>query len=498
MKLNRFFTLFIVFSLIIPVQLFARSAPDSFADMVEKLSPAVVYISTSQTIKAPEHGGFGGLGRLFGDVPEGHPFEQFNELFKQFNVPDGFGGGRDRKTESLGSGFVISGDGYIVTNHHVVDKADEITITLNGGDHKYQAELIGSDKKTDLAVLKIKGNIKEPLPYVKFGNSDKSRVGDWVLIIGNPFGLGGTVTAGIISSKARDINAGPFDDFIQTDAAINRGNSGGPMFNMEGDVIGINTAIFSPNGVGSVGIGFAIPSNLATNIIEQIKDGGKVQRGWLGVRIQQITDEIAESMGLENNKGALVAEVMEDSPAMRAGVQVGDLIIEFDGKEVTTMKKLPRIVAETPHDKKVKMKIIRDGDEEILKVITGDLATYEEIEVAESGEGEFKGESSDEAEGKILGMKLSRINSELRKKFSIDKSVKGLLISEVDRDSAAFERNVRVGDVILEVNQIGVFSIADLKAVISDAKDKKRKSVLLLVHRAGDTLFIAIPVEDKK
>ncbi len=490
----KFFTLLVVVSLLIPMNLVARPAPNSFADMVEELSPAVVYISTSQTVKAPEGGGLGGLGNLFGEMPEGHPFEKFNDLLKQFNIPDGLGGG-DRKTESLGSGFIISSDGYIVTNHHVIEKADEITITLNGDSHKYQAELIGSDKKTDLAVLKIKDKIKESLPYVKFGDSDKSRVGDWVLIIGNPFGLGGTVTAGIISSKARDINAGPFDDFIQTDAAINRGNSGGPMFNMDGDVIGINTAIFSPNGVGSVGIGFSIPSNLAINIIEQIKDGGKVQRGWLGVRIQQINEELAESLGVDNTKGALVAEVIEYSPAMRAGVQVGDLIIEFDGKEVTTMKKLPRIVAETPHDKKVKMKVIRDGDVEILKVVTGDLAIYEESEVAEIDGEKESGKKSDDSGKKLLGMKLSPINSDLRKKFSIDKSMKGLVVNGVDRESGAFTRNIRAGDVILEVNQVGVFAVGDFKVVISDAKSKKRKSVLVLIHRAGESLFVALPIE---
>ena len=357
-----------------------RAGLPNFADLAEKLLPAVVNISSSQTIGAKKAEGGS-------DEPKAAPSSPFDEFFKNFmDKQKQGGGGTDNipapimpspthKATSLGSGFIIDAkQGLVVTNNHVIADADEITVILQDNTN-IKAELLGRDEKMDLALLHIKTT--HPLVDVKFGDSDKMRVGDWVIAIGNPFGLGGTVTSGIISARARDINAGPYDDFLQTDASINRGNSGGPMFNMSGEVIGINTAIFSPSG-GSVGIGFAIPSDLAQPVVEQLHKFGHTKRGWLGVRIQAMTDEIAESLGLDKRRGALVASTASDGPAARAGILPGDVVLSFDGKPVDEMRSLPRLVAEATVDKTVPLTVWRNGKEISLKVVVGELESAED------------------------------------------------------------------------------------------------------------------------
>ena len=360
--------------------------PASVAPVAEKLIEAVVNISTSQTLKGPE-------GVPLPKVPKGAPFEEFFEDF--FNRK----GGRspsDRKVSSLGSGFVIDGkEGYIVTNNHVIDGADEITVNFHDGSKLKVDKVIGKDTKTDLALLKV--TPKKPLASVPFGGSAKLRVGDWVMAIGNPFGLGGSVTVGIISAKQRDINSGPYDDYLQTDAAINKGNSGGPLFNMDGEVIGVNTAIISPTG-GSIGIGFAVPSDTAMVVIDQLRQFGETRRGWLGVKVQSLTDDLAETYGVKENTGALVAGITADSPAQKAGILEGDIILKFDGKDVTTMRGLPRLVAQTPIGKDVDVEVLRKGQKRTLRVAVGRLAEEDEPTKAsaqgrpqEQGQGQEQG-----------------------------------------------------------------------------------------------------------
>ncbi len=478
--MNRIKTLVILLITALPLAVNARPAPDGFADMVEKLTPAVVNISTTQVIKSPFSN------ERFQQFPPGHPFEQFNDFFEQFINP--YQG--DRKAQSLGSGFIISPDGYVVTNNHVIEEADEIDVILNDNT-QYAAKIIGRDPKTDLALLKIEA--ETPLPYVEFGNSDDARVGDWVVVIGNPFGLGGTVTAGIISARARDINAGPFDDFIQTDAAINRGNSGGPLFNLDGEVIGINTAIFSPNGVGNVGIGFAVPSSLAEGIIRQLKSNGEVERGWLGVRIQDVTEEIAESMGIESENGALVAEVMNDSPAAEAGLETGDIILEFNNTPIEKMKQLPRVVAEAKTGQEVPVLVLRGGDRISLTVKVGELEEEEELS-GSSGGGD--GDNSEQDDGdNVLGMSLRPIDDGMRKRFGIAQDVTGLIVTGVKFDSPAGSSGIRRGDIVLEADQQKLQDAGQFADIVKQVKKSGRNSVLLLLQRAGDAIFMAVPVE---
>jgi len=474
---------FLAILLLSPSSLGAHPAPDGFADLAERLTPAVVNISTTQEM--PSAGGIQG-GSPFGQkLPEGHPLAPFNELFRQFGNPKL----DKRKATSLGSGFVIDPEGYVVTNSHVVDKASSIQVIF-GDDSEYEAELIGRDAKTDLALLKIEAD--KPLPYVSFGDSDNSRVGDWILAIGNPFGLGGTVTTGIISARARDINSGPFDDYIQTDAAINRGNSGGPMFDMDGKVIGINTAIFSPSG-GSVGIGFAVPSSLAEPIIKQLKDSGKVERGWVGVLIQHVSDDFAEGLGLEEAKGALIAEVVKDGPADEAGFKVGDVVISFNGKPINEMKKLPRLVAETKIGSTVPVIVWRDGEEVTLQVVIAVLDEGKEEKVISSINKKDKGIDESQV---VLGMEIKPLSGEIRKRYSIGKDVKGGAIISVDPNSVAAERGIQKGDVIVSSgNQQRLESASALQDLIDKAEEKGRKSVLLLISRGGSNLFIALPLK---
>lgn len=455
----------------------ARPAPDGFADLAERLMPAVVNISTSQTVQQRRSRG-----------PGAPPFNDFFEEF--FNQRRGGPSQPEsRKVSSLGSGFVVDPKGIIITNNHVIEEADEITINFADGS-KLPAELIGRDPKTDLAVLKVES--KKRLPFVPLGDSEKARVGDWVIAIGNPFGLGGSLSAGIISAINRDINAGPYDSFIQTDAAINRGNSGGPLFNMKGEVIGVNSAIISPSG-GSVGIGFSIPSNLATSVIGQLRQYGETRRGWLGVRIQAVTDELAESLSLGAARGALVSEVSPDGPADKGGVKVGDVIVTFDGKEVPTMRDLPRIVAETKIDKPVSVEVIRRGKSKKLSVVTGRL---DEPDLAKATQNNDAPKKNGNGEYMHSGLTLQNINPQSRRDFELGDKASGALVVDVDRSSAAFEAGIRAGDVIAEIDQQAVGSAKTAVEALQRAKKNGRKSVLIFVQSRGTVRFIALPLSN--
>lgn len=461
----------------------ARTAPESFADLAAQLLPSVVNISTTQVSKAKPPARGGNPSPDSPQVPPGSPFEEFFKDFFDRNPQEN----RPRRNTSLGSGFIIDATGIVVTNNHVIADADEVTVTLHD-DSTLKAEIIGRDAKTDLAVLKVKTDKK--LSAVKFGNSDVTRVGDWVLAIGNPFGLGGTVTAGIVSARARDIQSGPYDDFLQTDASINRGNSGGPMFNLAGEVIGINTAIFSPTG-GSVGIGFAIPASLARPVVDQLRQYGKTRRGWLGVRIQQVNDEIAESLGLDKARGAMVAAVTANGPAEKAKIEPGDVVLTFDGKDVNEMRRLPRIVAETPIEKKVVATVWRKGKELKLDVVVGELDENETAALAPDP-GSKGGKEGARTTIDALGLSMAKLNPELREKFDIDTGVEGVVITDVTTDSPAALKGIRAGDVIVEVAQEQVKDPKDVADRVKKAKDAGRKSVLMLVDRQGDLRFVAI------
>jgi serine protease Do len=452
---------------------------DTFADVVERITPAVVNIATSKSVRrgqaSPEF--------PFPQPPPGSPFEDFfREFFDQDRAPEN----APRRTASLGSGFVVDPAGYVVTNNHVIAEADEISVVF-GDDSTYEAELIGHDSKTDLALLKITGD--KPFPAVTFADSDAVRVGDWVIAIGNPFGLGSTVTAGIVSARSRDIRAGPYDDFLQVDAPINRGNSGGPSFNLNGEVIGINTAIFSPSG-GNVGIGFAIPANLAVPVIESLKAEGRVKRGWLGVRIQTVTDEIAESLGLDEAAGALVASVTPDGPAEDATITAGDVILEFDHKPINRMRGLPRIVAETPIGKEVEVVVWRRGERETFGVTLGELPEEEELAALTEPDVELPSTSS--AAIDPLGVTVATITDELRTRFELPADVQGVVILEVTEGGAASKESLRPGDVIVEVGQEEVNSPPEVAAKVGQAQQEDKKSVLLLIDRLGDLRFVAL------
>jgi serine protease Do len=458
---------------------YARSAPDSFADLAEKTLPAVVNISTTQTIK-------GGAGPGRPQFPPGSPFEEFFKDFfdKQQQQPNNKS---PRKATSLGSGFVIDASGLIVTNNHVIADADEIFVRFQD-DVTLPAKLIGRDEKTDIAVLKVETD--KPLPFLPIGDSAKARVGDWVVAIGNPFGLGGSVTAGIISARQRDIRSGPYDAFIQTDAAINKGNSGGPLINLAGEVIGINTAIYSPSG-GSVGIGFAVPTSLAKSVIGQLRKFGETRRGWLGVHIQTVTDEIADSLGLGSARGALVANVTEGGPAEKGGVLAGDVILRFDDKEVDKMRKLPRLVAETEVGKSAAVVVWRKGKEVRLSVDLGRLEAQEAKAVATS---DVPDSNSKAALVDEIGADLATLDDKLRAQFSISEDVDGVVITELKPDGNAAQKGLEPGDVILEINQDSVASPGDVASMIAKAVEAGRTSVLLLVNRSGDRRFIVVPV----
>ena len=470
----------------------ARPAPDSFADLAARLLPGVVNISSSQTVTASSDKP--GVGPEMPMFPPGSPFEQFFKDFMERNKHHGDNPAEPpRKMQSLGSGFIIDPSGIVVTNNHVIDGADEITVTLQDNTN-LKATLIGRDQRTDIAVLKV--TPEKPLPAVSFGDSDASRVGDWVLAIGNPFGLGGTVTAGIVSARGRDISQGPYDNFIQTDAAINRGNSGGPLFNMDGDVIGINTAIYSPSG-GSIGIGFSIPSNLAKQVVAQLRNFGHARRGWLGVKIQQVTPDIAESLGLKDASGALVAGVESAGPAEKAKIRNGDIILKFNNQDVKEMKNLPRIVAETDINKEVPVTVWRDGKEVSLDVQVGELPEDQQA-TATTDKPADKPAQTATVELSGLGVSLSPITPEARDKFQLSQDQKGVVITDVTQGTPAADRGLKAGDVIVAVPQEDVSTPADVKDRVEKVRTAGKLSVLMLVQSSDGLRWVPLSVTDDK
>jgi serine protease Do len=463
---------------IMPVPAQARG-PDVIADVAEQVIDAVVNISTKQTVDM-------GTNEV-PDLPPGSPFEKFFEEFLKKRGKDG--APVPRRVNSLGSGFIIDPTGLVVTNNHVIAGADEVNVILNDGT-TLKAELIGRDTKTDLALLKVTPT--KPLKAVKFGDSDKLRLGEWVIAIGNPFSLGGTVTAGIVSARNRDIQSGPYDNYIQTDAAINRGNSGGPLFNLDGEVVGVNTAIISPSG-GSIGIGFAVPSKTVMPVIDQLREFKEVRRGWLGVRIQTVSAEIADSLNVKPSRGALVAGIDDKGPAKPAGIEPGDVIVKFDGKDIREMRDLPRIVADTPVGKDVEVTVIRKGKEMTLHVKLGRLADAEKQASLSPKKDEPEEKSTVK---KALGLGLADLTEALRKQHKIKGKVKGVLITEVDPDSPAAEKHLMPGMVIAEVQQMPVSTAAELQQRLADLKKGGKKSaVLLVITPDGDPSFVALKLE---
>jgi len=472
---------------------FARPAPESFADLAEQVAPAVVNIAVvSET--AP------GMTMEQGQRPElpFGPDHPLNEFFKRFfgdqmprgderGMPQSPGG---QRAMGVGSGFIIDPEGYVVTNHHVAGDAKEITVTLASG-ASYDATLIGSDDKTDLALLKIEAD--EPLPHVGFGDSDKMRPGDWVMTVGNPFGLGGTVTAGIVSARGRALPGGTLIDFLQLDAPINRGNSGGPAFDTEGEVIGVNTAIYSPNG-GSIGIGFAIPSNLAEQVIADLRDDGEVERGWLGVRIQQVTPEIAEGFGIETPRGALVASVEPGSPADKAGLKAGDVILGWGGQEVAEMNDLPRLVAFTPIDEQREVTLWRDGRETTVAVTTGALRPEQQVSSREPEQDRGSVSPSRGTELADSGVVVADLTPELRRRYELEQSEGGVVIVGIAPGSPAAEQGLQVGDVITSIALEPVKSASEAKAKVEARREQGQSVVAVKASRRGVDSFFALPL----
>jgi len=476
-----------------PETALARPAPDSFADLAQKLLPAVVNVSSSQVIASRGPG----VGPEMPIFPPGSPFEQFFKDFLNRNRPGQRGGNNDqpqpeRRAQSLGSGFIIDPAGYIVTNNHVIEGADEVSVTLQDNT-TLKAKIVGRDESGDLALLKV--NSDKPLPTVPFGDSGAMRVGDWVLAIGNPFGLGGTVTAGIVSARGRDIHQGQYDDFIQTDAAINRGNSGGPLFNMDGQVIGMNTAIYSPSG-GSIGIGFSIPANMVKAVVAQLKDFGHPRRGWLGVRIQQVTPDIAESLGLKESTGAMVAGVNDGGPADKAKIHNGDIILKFNNQDVKEMRTLPRIVADSEVGKSVPVVLWRDGKQVTVQAVLAEKP--EEAKVASASSDTEKTPVAKPTEISGLGIKLAPITQEMKDKFSLGADQKGVVITDVTPKSSAAERGLKPGDVIVEVQQGEVTSPADVQQKVDSVRKESRKSVLMLIQRQDGLQWVPLSLSGDK
>ncbi len=448
----------------------ARPAPDSFADLTARLLPSVVNISTSQTLKAPPK-------NALPDIPPDSPL---SELFKNMLGR----GGRPQHVTSLGSGFIIDPSGYIVTNNHVIENGEQITVTFSD-DTTMPARLVGRDVKTDLALLKV--DPRKPLPSAKFGDSDKARIGDWVLAIGDPFAIGTTVTAGIVSARNRNINAGPYDDFIQTDAPINKGNSGGPLFNMDGEVIGINSEIFSPSG-GSVGLGFSIPSNLARDVVQQLRQFGSARRGWIGASVQAVTDELVQAFNLPSRQGALVTGVTGGGPAAKAGLQNGDLITSFDGKTIADNRALPRIVAGTPIGKTVGIEVLRKGRKVASKLTVEKLADDGPADKA------AKAPPAPKAQSKLaqLGLGLGPLDDAARGRYKIGGNVKGVLVASVEPGSAAGDKNMRPGDVIVQVQGAAVKTPDDVSKAIEAAAKSGKPVALFLVSRGGEVTYVGL------
>ena len=450
-----FYTLIFTFSFSLISN--SQTTPGSFADLAEKLMPSVVNISTTQTVVTRSNP-FPGF-----EFPPGSPF---GDMFKDFGTP------QEKQSSALGSGFIIDEKGIVVTNNHVIDGAEDIVVQVNG-EKKFKAKVIGADPLSDIAVLQIETN--EKFIPVNFGNSDKARIGDWVVAIGNPFGLGGTVTSGIISARNRSIGLSRYEDYIQTDASINQGNSGGPLFNMDGDVIGINTAILGRS--GNVGIGFAIPSNSAKQVIDQLIEFGETKRGWLGVRIQDVTKEIAEVENLGNPRGALVASVAENSPSEKAGVKSGDIILEFDGKAIQQMKELPMIVAKTKVGKSVKVKIWRNKKEIIKTITLGRLETSEDFKVAE------KKEAPKELFIEDLKISVREITKEDIKSRNLPNQTSGLVITKID-DKSLLLNSIEVNSIILEAQKKKIRTVNDLKQVVKQVLNSNQKTILLVIYNS--------------
>lgn len=446
----------------------AANLPD-LVPLVTKLKPVVVNISTSQNVAVEEEQ----------ELPEGFRNSPFEEFFRHFldKIPK-----ENHKSRSLGSGVLIDSAGYIITNNHVVAEADEITVRLFD-EREFSAKVVGRDSKTDLALIKI--NTDGGLPAANLGNSDQAEVGSWVVAIGNPFGLEATVTAGIISAKGRMIGNGPYDNFLQTDAAINPGNSGGPLFNLDGEVIGINTAIFSRSG-GSMGIGFAIPVNMAKPVIKQLKENGRVTRGWLGVRIQTVTKDLAEALGMENKHGALVASVEPDSPALKAGVKAGDVIVQFNGRDVRRMKELPAVVAQTPVGRSVPMKVFRNGGTKTIHVVIA------ELQETKNGEDPKSPSTTQHKSVSALGLKVEPLTKEMAERLNVPDGAKGVVVTEVSKKGIAGDSEIRPGDVIVEIDRRSVHSLADFKKATKNSKPGRNLLILLL--RGGDPHFMALQI----
>ncbi len=460
----------------------AKSPPESFADLADKLSPAVVNISTTSY-----RGGARDEGAGPGDVPWD---DWFREFFERRRNPGGENNQPQRRRQaSLGSGFIIDKAGYIVTNNHVIEDADEISVTL-ADDTVLDAVIVGRDEKVDIALLKVEP--KESLPALKWGDSDVARVGDWVVAIGNPFGLSGTVTAGIISARARNIRVGSYDDFIQTDAAINRGNSGGPLFNMDGQVIGVNTAIFSPSG-GSVGVGFAASSNLIAGVIDDLRKYGRTRRGWIGVQIQSVSEEIAQSLGLDRARGALVSQVIEDGPAISAGIEASDIILSFNGKPIDKMEELPRVVAATTIDSTVDVEVWREGERKVVKMTVAELDPEEGSPVARNDVDKSLAPSApEEIELTALGVTVVEISDLVRDKLSLPSTMRGLMVVKIDDFSDAAFKGLREGDVIDEIQQMKVLNVADARVALQKAKDSEKNIVLVRITTDGGIRYVPV------
>ena len=465
--LTAFFVIISVF--LQTIVLNARGAPESFADLVEDVGSSVVNITTTTKVESPV------VPR--GVVPEGSPFE---ELFRDFQNPNS-PRQRPRNANALGSGFVISSDGFIVTNHHVINGADQITIEFNDGSFR-DAVVIGSDENIDIALLKV--DAETPLEFVKFGDSDISRVGDWVMAMGNPLGQGFSVSVGIISARNRELS-GNYDDYIQTDAAINRGNSGGPLFNMDGQVVGVNTAILSPNG-GSIGIGFSMASNVVEPVVRQLKEFGEVRRGWLGVSIGDLNQDMADALGMKEPSGSIVLEVY-DGPSKDAGLLASDVIVMFDNKEVSNSGELVRIVGDTTVGRTVDVIVLRQGERIKVSVKLGQRPTNKELNAQVT-----QPEPAKPNEDAIDGAGLSELTDSLREEYGIDSTISGVIIMSLDETSSAYENGLRKGDVITDVAQKPIGSVKEVEELVSSAKSEGRQSVLLLVRREGQPRFIVL------
>ena len=461
--------------LLLAQALTAQTRPESFAELADEISPAVVNITTSTVVER-------GTGPM-PQVPEGSPFEEFFEQFRD-RMPEG---NQSRRSSALGSGFVISEDGLVVTNNHVIEQADEINVEFFNGD-SLAAEVVGTDPQTDIALLRVKTD--KALPFVTFGDSDSARVGDWVLAMGNPLGQGFSLSAGIVSARNRALS-GTYDDYIQTDAAINRGNSGGPLFNLDGEVVGVNTAILSPTG-GSIGIGFSMASNVVKRVVDQLDQYGETRRGWLGVRIQDVTEDVAEAMGLDEARGALVTDV-PDGPAAEAGMQAGDVILSFDGQEVEDTRELVRKVGNTEVGNTVRVVVNREGSTQTVKV---ELGRREEAEGTVPA-AESEQDSENQSGMKMFGLDIEPLTDEVRSQLELESDAEGLVITDVDELSSAYEKGVRAGDVITEAGQRKVTTIAEFEDRVAEAREAGRKSILLLVRRAGEPRFVALSLENE-